>query len=434
MRHTTAAVTILATSFLTEIGARVSALALPLVALQGTGSVAATGLVGGMIGIPMLTSPWWARALRRRIDGGRALALVVLVQALGVLIVPVSMLVGELELWSLAASGLVVGAAAALGGPGQDSLLADFADAISPGGSVRMMATRELTRRITVALGPTLGALGVQFVGAAPLLWLEAAALGTAAVALLLVPYSPMRHEPKSVGRSILAVIRRQPDLVRGLIMRGTLSLLWFSFSLGLVVMGDATGEPGLLLTAANGGYGLGTIVGAGVAVAAVRRLPLYATMLVSFVGLGLCFAGLGAVGTSSYLAVSVVSACGGVFMAFGATATVTELSRGSQGAERRAAFTGQAVVLESTLAVGLIAGGAVIATFGPEATLVTCGLAVAGVSVGTALERRLRHPAVESRSLRQQSPLTTGASCSGPHGAPGAGVLRRARPGSRPR
>ena len=59
---------------ITDLSFRVAQVAVPLVVLAGTGSVAATGLVAGASGLPVLLSPWWTRRLRHRIAGGRAVA------------------------------------------------------------------------------------------------------------------------------------------------------------------------------------------------------------------------------------------------------------------------------------------------------------------------------------------------------------------------
>jgi len=61
----------LTTTFVTWMGQRMTAVALPLVALAGTGSAWSTGLVGGAVGLPTLLSPWWAKGLRQRLTTAR---------------------------------------------------------------------------------------------------------------------------------------------------------------------------------------------------------------------------------------------------------------------------------------------------------------------------------------------------------------------------
>ncbi|MER8027342.1 MFS transporter, partial [Glutamicibacter protophormiae] len=84
----------LITTFLTWMGQRTTAVALPLVALAETGSAWTTGLVGGAVGLPMLTSAWWARGLRQRLMTGRALTGVLAAQVVGLLVVPIGAVLG----------------------------------------------------------------------------------------------------------------------------------------------------------------------------------------------------------------------------------------------------------------------------------------------------------------------------------------------------
>ncbi|NEC32588.1 MFS transporter, partial [Streptomyces rubrogriseus] len=98
-----------AITFVTWIGTRMTAVALPLVALAETGGAWATGLVGGTAGLPLLTVGWWGRGLRDRLTSGRALAGVMAVNAAGLAVVPVAALAGQIGAVTLCASGLVTG-------------------------------------------------------------------------------------------------------------------------------------------------------------------------------------------------------------------------------------------------------------------------------------------------------------------------------------
>ncbi|MCZ2262962.1 MFS transporter, partial [Isoptericola sp. QY 916] len=189
-----------AITFVTWVGARITAVALPLVALAETGEAWATGLVGGMSGLPLLTVGWWGRGLRERLVSGRALAVVMLVQVAGLAIVPVAALVGHVGAVSLCTSGLVTGVAAALLGPAERALVADLADAGrrdaeagsagSAGGATaaRWLAWQDLAHRVSMIFAPPLGAWLVVAWGAEPLLWCQAAVVLAAAAAMLGVP------------------------------------------------------------------------------------------------------------------------------------------------------------------------------------------------------------------------------------------------------
>jgi hypothetical protein len=62
------ALALLAGSGTADFAMRITQVALPLVILRETGSVGATGLVGGAAGVPVLLSPWWARKARQWVD------------------------------------------------------------------------------------------------------------------------------------------------------------------------------------------------------------------------------------------------------------------------------------------------------------------------------------------------------------------------------
>jgi hypothetical protein len=114
---------ILLATFVSWMGLRLTEVALPLIALQQTGSVWATGLVSGSSGIALLTSPWWAVRLRHRLTSGPALAAVLGVQALGYVTVAVAATLDALTVVHLCLAGLVVGAATSVGGPATRALL-----------------------------------------------------------------------------------------------------------------------------------------------------------------------------------------------------------------------------------------------------------------------------------------------------------------------
>src|SRR5690349_7188334 len=131
---------------LTDLTFRTSQVALPLVVLAGTGSAAATGLVGGASGIPVLLSPWWTRRLRHRIADGRAVAACYVGEALALGVVALAATTGRLDVAVLAASGLALGAFEALDGPGRDALLADLGDRWGGGRALTLLTTRDFVR------------------------------------------------------------------------------------------------------------------------------------------------------------------------------------------------------------------------------------------------------------------------------------------------
>ncbi|WP_423463172.1 MFS transporter [Promicromonospora sp. MS192] len=183
-------VTLTATTFVTWTGQRITAVALPLVALDQTGDAWTTGLVGGFAGLPLLTSAWWGRRLRPHLTSGRALAVLLVVQALGLALVPVAAATVGVGAVVLCASGLVTGAASALLAPAQRALTADLAElpGIPPGVGPKALAWQDLAHRVSMIFAPALGAWLLVVWGTEPLLWCEAAAVALAAAVMLTVP------------------------------------------------------------------------------------------------------------------------------------------------------------------------------------------------------------------------------------------------------
>ena len=189
MRHPHLA-TLTATTFVTWTGQRITAVALPLVALDQTGDAWTTGLVGGFAGLPLLTSAWWGRRLRARLTSGRSLAILLAVQVLGLVLVPVAAATVGVGAVVLCATGLVTGTTSAMLAPAQRALTADLAELPGNGPDVgaRALAWQDLAHRSSMIFAPPLGAWLLVVWGAEPLLWCEAAAVALSAVAMLTVP------------------------------------------------------------------------------------------------------------------------------------------------------------------------------------------------------------------------------------------------------
>ena len=395
--------TLTAITFLTWVGARITAVALPLVALAETGEAWATGLVGGMSGLPLLTVGWWGRGLRERLVSGRALAVVMLVQVVGLAIVPVAALVGEVGAVSLCASGLVTGVATALLGPAERGLVADLADAGghgpdgSGGTAARWLAWQDLAHRVSMIFAPPLGAWLVVAWGAEPLLWCQAAVVLAAAGAMLGVPRADGRAtRPGAAERGeaaptpVLAVLRARPQVAVGVVAAGVGGLCWFGFSLGLAVLGVEHGMPGALIAAGMSGYGATSVLASLVAPLVVDRLPRLATAVGTWAVLGLSFAALPAV-VPSVTGVALVSAVGGLATPFGIAALNALISEQTSGAERRAAFTAETVLHAGGASLGLLLGGAAIGGVGAGPVLVVTGaVQVLVAAVGLVAARSL--------------------------------------------
>lgn|GEM_PF-1072972 len=402
-----------AITFLTWVGARVTAVALPLVALAETGEVWATGLVGGMSGLPLLTVGWWGRPLRERLSSGRALAVVMVVQAAGLAVVPLAALVGHVGAVSLCASGLVTGVATALLGPAERALVADLADAGGPtageASAARWLAWQDLAHRVSMIFAPPLGAWLVVMWGAEPLLWCQTLVVLAGAAAMLAVPRAGGRGTGRGeAGGSVpvTAVLRAQPQVAVAILAAGVGGVCWFGFTLGLAVLGVEHGMPGALIAAGMSGYGAASVVASLVAPLLVDRLPRLATAVGSWAVLGLAFVALPAV-VPHLVAVALVSAVGGAATPWGIAALNAMISERTTGAARRAAFTAETVLHSGGASLGLLVGGAIIGWYGAGPVLVVTGAvqvlaAVVGLLVAGRLGSRRRPRSGWSRRWRR--------------------------------
>ncbi|MDM4718960.1 MFS transporter [Micromonospora sp. WMMA1363] len=366
----------LTTTFLTWMGQRTTAVALPLVALAESGSAWTTGLVGGAAGLPVLTSAWWARGLRQGLTTGRALAGVLAVQVVGLLVVPIGAALGTVGPVHLAAAGLITGCATAVSAPAQRALLADICDRLGSGISARMLAWQDFAQRSTMILAPPLAGWAVTVGGPFHLLWAEATGVGLGAAVLLTVSGSAAgaATDGGTAGAPKLRhVLASHPEVRRAVAMAGVGGLTWFAFTLGLAILGAQTGRPGLLISAGMTGYGAGSVLGALTAPVLVPRLPSLGTAAVGWIILGLAFVTLPAV-TSSLASIACLAAVGGFAMPLGIGAANRLISVRTQGAERRAAFAAASLVHDGAVSLGLLAGGAVIGVAGAGPTLVVAG------------------------------------------------------------
>jgi predicted MFS family arabinose efflux permease len=388
--------TLTVTTFVTWTGQRITAVALPLVALDQTGDAWTTGLVGGFAGLPLLTSAWWGRRLRSRLTSGRALAVVLGVQVLGLVLVPAAATTVGVGAVVLCASGLVTGATSAMLAPAQRALTADLAElpGNAPGVGAKALAWQDLAHRSSMIFAPALGAWLLVAWGAEPLLWCEAAAVAVSAGAMLTVP-AVSRVEPASVvelepAPSVRAVLRAHPDLAVGVLLAGVGGITWFAFTLGLALLGAELDRPGELIAAGMAGYGAATVGVSFVVPLVVHRVPRIPAIVVSWVMLGVAYLAL-PVAAPDLLEVALVSAVGGMTMPFGIAALNTLIVDRTTGAERRTAFTAETVLHNGGASAGLLVGGALIGAFGAGPVLVVTGLMQVVAAVLAAVWLRAR-------------------------------------------
>jgi predicted MFS family arabinose efflux permease len=387
MQARSEALVLLAGSGTSDFAYRISQVALPLVILRETGSVAATGLVAGAAGIPVLLSPWWARRARQWVDSGPRLAVVAVISAIALASVPAAAGTGLLSPQLLVMSGLLLGCGDALANPGRSALLADTGDRWGDGRAVQLLTWQDGLRRIGMLVGPSVGALAVSTGLTNGLLWIEAVTV--AAAGLLACAVRSERAPDGSVTPSIRESLRGRTEVAYGWLVRGTGCVTWFAFTLGLSVVGEQRGQPGVYLAAGMTGYGVGSLVGTAVSLAVVRRTEPVPTAALAWAWCGLCWIVMGIWTTPPVVA--VMGALSGVTVVIGIAAISVSITRSSAGAERRALLSGQTVVVNAGSAAGMLAGGPIIGAVGAEVSLVGSGLVTAVVALVILLRSRGR-------------------------------------------
>ncbi|WP_432874746.1 MFS transporter [Kribbella sp. CA-245084] len=397
MKARTEAIALLAGGGVADFALRFTQIALPLVILRETGSVAATGLVGGVAGVPMLLSPWWARKARQWVDSGPRLAVVAAISALALASVPAAAEVGLLTPGLLVLSGLLLGFGDALSSPGRSALLADTGDRWREGQAVVLLTWQDGLRRIGMLLGPSAGALAVSTGLTNGLLWIEAVAVLVAG--LLACTVRAERAPDGTATPSIRASLEGRPSVLHGWIVRGTGCVMWFAFSLGLSILGEDRGRPGIYLAAGMTGYGVGSLIGSAASLAVIRRVRPVPLASIAWASVGLCFVGMGLWTTPP--AIAVLGAGAGLTVAVGNAAISQLIARESSGADRRALLSGQTVVTNAGSSAGMLCGGPIIATLGAEHTLVGAGLVTAIVSLTVLVRCQTAEHAREQSSDR---------------------------------
>ncbi len=384
---------------ITDLTYRTSQVAVPLVVLHGTGSAAATGLVGGAAGVPVLLSPWWARGLRHRITSGRAVAVCYLGEAFSLALVALAATTGHLDARILAAAGLALGAAEALDGPGRDALLADLGDRLGSDRALVLLMTRDFFRRLSMVVGPIVGGLLVARGQAVSLIWVEVSAILVSAVLTAGVGRADTGIRADT-DAGIWQTVRSHRDVVAGWVVRGTGCALWFGFVLGLALLGAQEGRGGSLLAMGMAAYGAGAVLGTLGVVRLLRVLPVLPAIGGAWALTGGCWVAMG-------LAPGLPVVAGGGFVSglavvVGNGGVTAQISRGFAGAERRTLLAGQSLVVNAASCLGLLVGGPVLARLGAPTTLVATGLVTAAVSAWVGLAC--------GRSAQSKRPATSAA------------------------
>jgi len=272
------------------VGSGLTAVALPWFVLQTTGSAARTGLVAAAAVLPAFAAGVFGGALIDRLGYKRVAVAADLVGGAGIVAIPLLATTVGLPFWGLV---LLVFVAELLLIPGltaRRSLLPELATAAG-WRLERANAAFEASQPLALLLGPPLAGLLVAGLGAANVLWLDAATFaGSAAIVAAFVPVATRTERP-AIATRYLAEIAAGLRFIRGdrLLLVLALTLLVGNgltgplFAVLLPVYADATGGGATALGWALAAFGLGALLGALAYGAVGHRLPRRAVWLTAF-------------------------------------------------------------------------------------------------------------------------------------------------------
>jgi MFS family permease len=415
MRSRLEVAALLAGTFVSDLAARLTQVALPLIVIQQTGSAAATGVAAGLAGLPLILSPWWARRTRQWIDSGSRLAIVAALEAAAIALVPAAASAGALSAWLLALSGLLVGSITAISDPGRKALIADVGDRLGVGRGIRLLTWQDTLRRTTMLLGPTLGSMAVAAGLTVVTLWAEAGAVLLAGAFVCLV--KGICRSNDAVAPSIREAVAQQPAVIRGWAIRGFGCFMWFAFTLGLALLGVEQGSPGVYAAVGLTGYGVGSVLSSILLVPRAPAMPPLATAALGWIVMGATWVAIAQSPSLPMIAIAMPFGAAAVILG-NACVTQTILAT-TTGASRRSALSGEAVVVGTSSAAGSLVGGPILAALGARPTLATAGVAIivvsAAIGLGATLRRRFAGIARRDHTTPRMLGSTTRSPALGP-------------------
>ncbi|MGH3661363.1 MAG: MFS transporter, partial [Micromonosporaceae bacterium] len=256
--------------------------------------------------------------------------------------------------------------------------------------------------------GPAIAGVLVTYVSSALVLGLDALTYMFLAVLIVRTRLPKSGHVSpvdQAAARGGLGLLRSHPELL------GLLTLTWFfnllygpvEVALPLHVTDDLQ-APGTLLGLYWMLFGIGAMVG-GLAVGALRRLPLWPVTVVIVIGWGLS---LTPFGFHAPMAVTIACfALGGMIYGPFTALSVTLMQTKSPPRHLAAMLAARSAALLTASPLGTALGGPIIMALGPAATLGGSGLvtvALGAVTCVLLLARRKRRRDRERRALRPRT------------------------------
>jgi MFS family permease len=394
--------TLFSANAISMIGNQITNLAIPWFVLTGGGSAVEVGLVGVFTFVPLVLATIFGGAVVDRLGHARTSVISDLLSAGAVALIPLLHLTVGLNLWALLA---LVFLGTLLDAPGQTarmSLLPDVADEAGMPPE-RANSAFQTVQRASTMIGPVLSGALIGFVGAANVLWIDAATFLVSAG--LILRLAPRLQRPAATAatdgspppsgylddvRAGIAFVRRDSVLWRLIAVVSVLNLVEAPvWGIMLPVFAkDAYGQAsalGLLF----GSLGAGSVVGAVVYGAIGHRQPRWPIFVTGFLVIGLPMFGL-ATAPSLGLGMALMAMIG---LASGPiNPIIMTVAQERVPAEMRGRVFGALQALACVaIPMGLLGGGAMLELVGMRASLLSIATAYVAISLGMRFSRELR-------------------------------------------
>ncbi|HZE38912.1 MAG TPA: MFS transporter [Stackebrandtia sp.] len=318
--------------------------------------------------------------LLRRMPAKRLMLADNLLRAVFLGAVPLAWLAGLLSLPLYIALLAVSSLLHAWGNAGTYTLLAELVP------SRQRLAANTLLGSLNFAstiVGPVVAGVAVTYVSAAVVLGLDALTYLFLAVVIARLRLPASRHVTlidQTAARGGFALLRARPALL------GLLALTWFFYllygpvevALPLHVSQDLH-APGTLLGLYWTLYGIGALVG-GLAVGALRRLPLWPTTIAIIIGWGAALLPFG-FGAPTAATIAGLTIGGVIYGPFGAL-SVTLMQETAPPRHLASMLAARSAVLLTASPIGTALGGPLTAAIGPRLTLGASGLGTVALGV----------------------------------------------------
>jgi len=359
------------------VGNVITRLAIPWFVLETTGSAARTGLVAATELIPLIIAGMLGGTLVDRVGFKRTSVISDLASGVTVALIPALYFTIGLQFWQLL---VLVFAGALLDSPGQTARRSFIPELAAAAGMSLARANGYFGAilRSTGLIGPPIAGVLIAYLGAAPLLWINAATFAISAlITAALVPASlePVPEAADAPGsyladlKSGLLWIWRNP-LIRTLVaMILVTNLIESPLVIVLTVYGREVLNSSVALGLLLGVFSVGAVTGAVASGAFTERLPTRWVLALGFLGITLVYAVMAVQLPLAMILVAV--AVTGVSAGPINPVLDTIFQERVPAHMRGRVFGMRSALMLSAMPLGVLGGGALIDLAGITATLV---------------------------------------------------------------